>query len=75
MKKLNKIYYLDRDSTQNIPFDSDFRILHLKGIGRSMRQKIGWYDLQFKRWYLKDKITVVHPLGWSHLIKWVDEPE
>lgn len=72
MKDLNRIYYLDKNSKRNIPFDTNFRILHVRGFGSSICQKIGSYE--FNKWLLKNTQEQVHPLGWSYLIKWVAEP-
>ena len=76
MKDLTKIYYLDRtpESKRNIPFDSNQRVLHINGVGKSVTQVFGWYDLQLKKWYRRDKITEVNPLGWSHKVDWTPEP-
>jgi len=72
---LDKIYYLDKDpeSKRNIPFDTNFRILHVKGYGTSVCQKFGSYE--FNKWLLKDTQEEVHPLGWSYYKKWVAEPK
>lgn len=73
MKDLTKIHYLKKGTRKNIPFDGDFRILFINGIGSSIRQKIGWYDENLSKWYLKDGQTEVHPFGWAYLIKWIPE--
>lgn len=71
MKNLNEIIYLDKNSTRNTPFDTNFYILHVKGFGTSVCQKIGSYE--FGKWLLKDTQQEVHPLGYSHLIKFTPE--
>lgn len=73
MKDLTKIHYLKKGTRKNIPFDGDFRILFIPGLGTSMTSAKGWYDENFKRWYLTDDVTEVHPLGWAYLIKWIPE--
>ena len=71
MKDLNKIYYLDKNSKRNIPFDTNFYILHVKGVGTSVSQEIGFYD--HNKWLVKGTLQQVHPFGYSHLIKWNPE--
>ena len=73
MKDSNKIYYLDRntDSKRNIPFDTEFWILHVKGVGTSICQKIGSYESN--KWVVKDTQQIVRPYGISPLVKWTPE--
>ena len=73
MKDLTKIYYLDRnpESKRNIPFDTNFYLLHIKGVGTSVNQEIGYYD--HNKWLLKGSLREVHPFGYCELPKWNPE--
>ena len=74
MKDSNKIYYLDRntDSKRNIPFDNNFKTLHIKGLGSSVDHAIGSYEHNDK-WVEKGTQRILKPYAWSYLPKFTNE--
>jgi len=55
----------------DLPPNSDMVIVAIRGIGGSITVCRGSYTEGWGKWYRAGGNTVIHPIGWAYLIKWV----
>jgi hypothetical protein len=51
------------------PRDTNMRLIAIKGVGKALTVRRGFYEVQWKKWYLANGDTIVHPKKWAYLIK------
>jgi hypothetical protein len=51
------------------PEDTNMRLIAIKGVGRTLTTRRGFYEERWNKWYLAGGNTLVHPKKWAYLIK------